>query len=347
MCICSTYISIQMQPKSDYLYLSIFASMLKRCLPYLFSIFAFTAFGQYRWDFGVNLGVSNYLGEIGGGAETRRDFVYDMKLNRTQYTFGGFARYRFSPVFAANIGINYGRIRANDFNSQNPARVARNLSFRNNILEISGRGEVTLWYDNDASGRGYYNPDFRIYGFVGAGVIKHNPRSRYYGNLEEFDGQLVELQPLQTEGVNYSLWQFVAPAGLGLYFTLNKTHRIGWELGYRFTFTDYLDDVSTTYADPSAMSFTNNDLARELSNRTTPDALLEAQRLALEQGVAEPNEGSFDVDQKRGDATNNDGYLFTQLSYSYTLRGKSSFSKSRYSFMKKRNRQRRKTRAKF
>ncbi len=344
----SSHVSSEvMSGHRGFTYLSIFVPMLKHVLPCIFVLFSFASFGQYRWDFGVNLGASNYLGEIGGIKEERRDFIYDMKINRTQYTFGGFARYRLSPTFAANLGINYGRVKGNDSNSENPARVARNLSFRNDIIEFTARAEVTLYYNNDANGRGYYNPDFRIYGFVGAGVLKHNPKTVYYGDLEEFDGELIALQPLQTEGVDYNLWQFTAPAGLGLYFTFNKVHRIGWELGYRFTLTDYLDDVSTTYAAQSAVSQTNNALAWELSNRTTPEALQLAESLALEQGVDVPNAGSFDPGEKRGDPTNNDGYLLTQFSYSYAFRGKSAFSKSRYGYMKKRGVQRRKARAKF
>jgi hypothetical protein len=302
---------------------------------------------QYRWDFGVNLGASNYLGEIGGQEGTRRDFVFDMKLNRTQYVFGGFARYRVSPTLALNGGVNYARIRGNDFNSQNPARVARNLSFRNNILEFSLRGEITLFYDNDAGGKGYYNPDFRDYAFGGVGVFHHNPRARYYGPLEEFNGELVELQPLKTEGIEYGNWQFTLPAGLGVYFTFLKRHRLGWELGYRTTFTDYLDDVSTVYPDEDGLSTDNRQLAMEMSNRTDAESLANARELAIEFGLDVPNAGSFDVGEKRGDATNNDGYLFTQFSYSYVLKGKSSFYKARYSYIKRKNRKKRKTRAKF
>lgn len=318
---------------------------LRKILFVIILISSLSANAQYQWDFGVGVGFSNYLGEIGGEEGTRRDFVFDMKLNRTQYVFGGFARYKFSPGLSVNFGINYGRVRANDYNSQNPARVARNLSFRNNILEFSGRAEFNLFYDNDVSGKGYYNPDFKIYGFVGAGVIRHNPQVVYYGELEEFNGELIDLQPLQTEGVDYSRWQFIIPAGLGLYFTYSKVHRFGWEIGYRTTFTDYLDDISTEYADGSDLS----PLGSELSNRTTPEALESAALFAAQQGVDVPNAESFGAGEKRGDATNSDGYLFTQFTYSYVLKGKSSFYKKKYNWVKrnKRKRRSRRARAKF
>ncbi len=300
------------------------------------------AFAQYRWDFGVSLGASNYLGEIGGMEQTRRDFIFDMKLNRTQYVFGGFARYKLSPQLAANFGVHYGRIRGNDFNSLNPARVARNLSFRNDILEFSLRGELTLFYDNDASGRGFYNPDFRVYGFMGVALFHHNPKARYYGENDDLRGEMIELRELQTEGVSYGNWEIGIPAGIGLFFTFNKVHRIGWEFGYRFTFTDYLDDISTVYVEHEPGT-----VAYEMANRTTPEALQRAQQLAAQQGVDVPNAESFEPGNKRGDPTNNDGYLFTQFTYSYVLPGRSSFAKRKFSYLKGKKRVRRKTRAKF
>jgi len=299
---------------------------------------------QYRWDFGVNIGASNYLGEIGGEEETRRDFVFDMKLNRTQMVFGVFGRYKITPQLAVNMGVNYGRVKGSDSNSENPARVARNLSFQNDILEISTRLELTLLYDNDVGGRGYYNPDFRLYGFLGAGVIRHNPRATYNGTDQDLIGELLDLQPLETEGVSYSLWQFSLPAGIGLYFTHKKVHRFGWEIGYRTTFTDYIDDVSTTYAYSVG---DNSSITAEMANRTTELSLENAASYADEFDLDTPNAGSYDVGQKRGDPTNNDGYLFTQFSYSYVIKGKSSFYRRRYTNRGGSKRIRRKSRAKF
>ncbi len=303
---------------------------------------------QYRWDFGVNLGASNYLGELGGQEQTRRDFVFDLKWNRTQYVIGAFTRYKVSPKLALNVGLNYGRIHGSDYNSKNPARVARNLSFTNDIYELSGRVEITLYYDNDVGGRGYYNPDFRIYGFVGAGLMHHNPKATYQGPLSEYNNNEYELQPLKTEGFSYNLWQFTIPAGIGLYFTHKKVHRFGWEIGYRILFTDHLDDVSGTYAYPDELGGDDLVLAQALSNRTTEESLAQAAIYAEEYDMDTPNAGSYAAGEQRGSATYNDGYLFTQFSYSYVLKGKSSFYKKRYSKrIKSRKRVRRKSRAKF
>lgn len=334
---------------ADYLHLSIFVAMPKlKLLAFGFLFFAVLhAEAQYRWDFGVGVGASNYLGEIGGQEETRRDFVFDMKLNRTQWVFGGFGRYKLSQGLSVNLGVNYGRIRANDYNSRNPARVSRNLSFRNDILEVAARLEITLFYDNDVSGRGYYNPDFRMYGFIGAGVMKHNPKARYWGGLDEFNGEWVDLQPLRTEGFEYNLIDFTLPAGLGMYFTHLRHHRFGFEIGYRTTFTDYLDDVSRQYVTDDRLSQEHNQLAREMANRTNAASLRRAEDYAIQYGMDVPNAGSFAPGEKRGDPTNNDGYLFAQFTYSYVIKGQSEFSRRKYGWMKKKSRVRRKSRAKF
>ena len=320
--------------------------MLKKNLPIAFCLLFIgsSLFAQYRWDFGVNVGASNYLGEVGGNEETRRDFVFDMKLNRTQMVFGVFGRYKITPQLAVNTGFNYGRVKGSDSNSQNPARVARNLSFQNDIFEISTRLELTLLYDNDVGGRGYYNPDFRLYGFLGVGVMKHNPKAIYEGTNPDLAGDLLDLQPLQTEGVSYELWQFTLPAGIGLYFTHKKVHRFGWEIGYRTTFTDYIDDISTTYIYGVG---DNSSLSAEMGNKTTDESLQRAAEFAEEFGLETPNAGSYEVGEKRGDPTNNDGYLFTQFSYSYVIKGKSSFYRRRYTNRTGTKRVRRKSRAKF
>ena len=60
---------------------------------------------QYAWDFGVHIGGSNYLGEMGGTDQPRRDFVWDMKLSQTRFTFGTFARRKVNRLISINSGL--------------------------------------------------------------------------------------------------------------------------------------------------------------------------------------------------------------------------------------------------
>ena len=91
---------------------------------------------QYKWDFGFQGGVSNYLGDIGGKEKTRRDFVSDMKLAETRWAGALFARYKFGPRLSLKGQFAYQRIQGADSLSTNPARRARNLNFRNDIFEL-------------------------------------------------------------------------------------------------------------------------------------------------------------------------------------------------------------------
>ncbi|MBL7882682.1 MAG: hypothetical protein JNL69_01330 [Bacteroidia bacterium] len=283
---------------------------------------------QYLWDFGGHLGASNYLGEMGGKSGTRRDFISDIKLSKTQITAGAFARYKFTPLISAKLGLNWVRIEGADYESSNPGRVGRNLSFQNNIIELDLQAQV-FFYEIPDLGRTYrYRNDFKMYAFAGIAGFYHNPRTHY-------QGEWVNLQPLQTEGVKYSKFGAAVPLGIGLLFTLEKRHRIGWEFNWRTTFTDYLDDVSGVYADPSSLS--------------SPQAIALANRrgeLGNKPGI--PNEANYKPGSKRGDSSHNDSYLSTSVYYSYVMRGRSSFYRAKYgSVFKRKKYKSRKIRAKF
>jgi Domain of unknown function (DUF6089) len=313
-------------------------------------LFIFVAFwcieiqAQYRWEYGISLGGSNYLGDFGGKEETRKDFVYDMKLNQTRWVVGGFGRYKLNQSFALHGGLMWGRISGADGLSLNPARVGRNLSFRNDLIELAIRPEFTLYYDNDVAGKGYYNPDFRLYVFVGAAAFFNNPQAKNNA------GEWVNLQPLKTEAVQYSKIQFAIPAGLGLSMTHLKKYRFGFEMGWRTTFTDYIDDASSTYPDLIELE---SDLAAEMSFRATEESVTRAielgQAYGTKDGQSTPSQyiQNFQSGEKRADATHNDGYLFTQLSFSKVIKGKSNYYRTKYSWIKKKKRAFKKTRAKF
>ena len=83
---------------------------------------------QFRWDFGASMGAANYLGDIGGKDGTRRDFIYDMKIQKTRWSFGGFARYKMTPFlgFKGSLGVH--RIEGDDALSTNVERNYRNLN---------------------------------------------------------------------------------------------------------------------------------------------------------------------------------------------------------------------------
>lgn len=276
-------------------------------------LFSLGLTAQYSWDVGIKLGGANYLGEMGGLENSRRDFIWDMRLNQTRFATGAFVRYTFNPMLAVNVGFMYGRIQGDDKLALNPGRVGRNQNFRNDLFELYARTELYFYRNYDVGGVYRYRWDFGAYGFTGFAFYRSNPK----GKLEGSD-EWISLAALNTEGVDYSQIGLSVPTGVGCYFTLDNKHRFGFEMGWRLTFDDYLDDVSGYYVSDEEFD-AMDPLAQAFSNR----------RPELGNDPYLPDMDNYGNGNKRGDPTHNDTYLFGTITYSMTL-GHNKFSKKKY-----------------
>jgi hypothetical protein len=309
-------------------------------------------FSQFKWDFGGSLGVSNYLGEMGGKEKPRRDFIYDMNLTQTRLSAGGFARYKLTPVFSVKNSLTYIRIQGNDALSANPERFSRNLSFRNNMFELSSVAEYYFYKSSDMSGRpglrgSRKRVDFRTYVFAGIGALYTNPQAQYKGSW-------VNLRDYKTENVAYGPITAVIPVGLGFTYTINRHYRFGFEFGFRQTFTDYLDDVSGNYV-PEVFEGEVDNVNRtayasdraNLANRNV-ELVANGSTKVPSANYGWSKEFNGDKLNKRGDNTHNDNYLTAAVSFSYVIKGKNKFYKQKYKSLSQRRKVvKRKTRAKF
>lgn len=297
------------------------------------------SYSQYNWDFGGGIGVSNHLCDIGGYDGKSRPFVLDMKLEVTSYSFNGFVRRRLMDDLFLNLGFSYGKLEGADSLSLYPERRSRNLSFRNNIMELSLRAEYPLYKVYDVGKTGRYVLDHKTYAFLGVAGFKHNPQALHK------NGTWYDLRPLMTEGQNsnYSLYQFAIPMGAGFYFTYKKMHRFGFEMGWRLTFTDYIDDVSTIYPDNSELG-EPREIAQELSNRYSEGA-----KTLTDSSQYKP--GSLRGLSEPGAKPKNDSYVFAFVTYSYVIKGKYKNQRFRptknFAGLGSMKRKKRKTRAKF
>ncbi len=209
---------------------------------------------------------STELGVLGGASLYSGDLSpqeFGVYLEDVQPAFGAFARFNLSPTFALRLGAYSGKVAADDADH---GREDRGLSFQSRITEFSLIGEANLFKLG-------YNQDRGImpYLFGGVGVFTFNPET-------EFDGDLVELQPLGTEGQGlpgnespYNLTQLAIPLGVGIKFLLNESITLGLEFGGRKLFTDYLDDVGNTPVNYFDVLEGNGELAARLSNPTLKD----------------------------------------------------------------------------
>jgi hypothetical protein len=315
---------------------NIFATMQKVLVTlFLSTVLSLSAYAQYYVDYGFSVGASNYLGEIGGGIGERRGGLADMKLNYTRWNLGGFYRYRISNRFGVKGTLNYIRLSGDDSKTLNPARRGRNLNFKNDMIEAAGHLEVYLYKVNDVGGTGRYSSDFNLYLFGGVGAFYSNPKG-------ELDGQWYSLQPLQTEGVKYSKFNFAIPAGIGFYYTINRKYRLGLEASWRTTFTDYIDDVSDKYVvhtDP---------LTAQLANKTNQELITEIHLDNPDLNNGSPQVTTYNPGKKRGDPEHNDSYATVTVNFSWAIRGRSKFYRAKNSWvLGKKKRKRRKSRAKF
>ena len=310
--------------------------MRKLLLTFIFVVATtISGYSQYYVDYGFSIGASNYLGEFGGGEGTRRDGFVDMKLNYSRWVLGGFYRYRISPKFGVKAAFNYIRLSGDDAKTDNPARRGRNLNFKNDMLELTANGELYIYKVNDVGKTGRYSSDFNLYFYGGVGVFYSNPKG------ESPSGDWVSLQPLQTEGVSYSRFNLAIPLGIGFYYTIERKYRLGMEIGWRTTFTDYIDDASSTYISHS------DPLTASLADKSSP--ALSAQ-IRDENPDAEylPYPSTYQPGKKRGDPEHNDAYATATINFSWAIRGRSKFYKAKHSWvLGKKKRRRRKSRAKF
>ena len=283
----------------------------------IFCSLAISSSAQYSMDFGVNLGGASYVGDVGGKQSEPQPWLLDMNLSQTRYSFGGFYRYNFTKNIAAKLSVNYARIAGADSLSEIVTQRARNLSFRTDIIEANITAEYYFFTMNNISRASNSRIDFGSYVFAGGGVALFYP----YAQL---DNIWYSLRPLQTEGVDnaYDEMTVIVPLGAGAHFTFNKKLRVGVEFGYRFTFTDYLDDISTRYALESDLPFVES---VALANRSAEAFQRGDEELVPIQGFFAPGQPS-----RRGNPENNDGYFLGQISISYAIVNRNSFSKARY-----------------
>jgi hypothetical protein len=144
------------------------------------------------------------------------------------------------------VAAHYAQLGYSDiYNKDNEYQQRRNLSFNSNIWELAVQGDFNFF--KFVPGDPYYG--FTPYITFGVGAFSYDPYAYY-------QGQKVFLRPLGTEGQGtaaypdrkaYGTMAICIPFGVGVKYNWNDRMNIGFEIGYRFTNTDHLDDVSETY----------------------------------------------------------------------------------------------------
>ena len=295
---------------------------------------------------GFSLNALNYYGDL---APSPSSFSTDLS-----FTKPGFAvsyTHRFGPRYSLMAQFMFATIKGSDGESADKGdlssgifRYNRNLSFRNQIKELSVVGIFDLFENQQTyMSRVKWTP----YAYIGIAVFLHNPQAiapatDLQGNALAEAGEFVDLQPLGTEGqhstlaptdVNngiqqYSLVQLASPFGLGARFRLTDVLDLSADIGFRYTFTDYLDDVSANYVDltklnsplAQALSYRTNELFNNNPPNPTPSGI---------PGVnVEAGYGSEYPTNLRGSKKDNDVYMVTSIRLSYII--KATFHQAKF-----------------
>lgn len=228
---------------------------------------------------------------------------YSGDLQESRYTLShsGLARgigisYDLTPQLSVRAEYSYGKVMGDD--KLGTKNVTRNLSFASYISE----GQIAMeYYLKDLS-------EVSASPYIFAGI------ARFHFNPSTLDtaGNRVYLKYLNTEGQGfylnrtpYKLTQTAIPFGAGYKMYISERISLGVEVGFRKLFTDYLDDVSTTYVDQNLL-FTNMGLkAVEVAYRGDE----------VKGGfLSYPADGT-----KRGGSKYKDWYYFTVLKASIDL----------------------------
>src|SRR5258706_279619 len=300
-------------------------------------------FGKEHVYSGVGFSLSglDYYGDL---APLPSRFSTDLSFTKPAIGISFF--HRFGPRYTLVGQFMYGTLKGSDAESAKKSggestnfNQVRNLSFRNRIKELS----LTAYFDLfENEGTYISRVKWTPYLFAGIAVFLHNPQAKepatfLDGTPNPNAGKWVNLQPLGTEGqqagtstllptdVNYgiktySLVQVAIPFGAGARFRLNEVFDLWFDFGFRYTFTDYLDDVSKNYVDVTrfkdplaqAMSYRSNEIKNP--GLPTSTVIINGVPVTVINGY-----GTEYPTNNRGHYKSRDIYMVTSLKITYIL----------------------------
>lgn len=272
---------------------------MKRLFVILFSIVSMASHADAQGflrnsELGLGCGLMTYIGDLNNQS----------MFGTPHFAYGFNFRYRFDDRWSLSVSAAKGAMSG----GKPDCIPMRNLDFTSPVYEATVRAEFNFVMFDVVSPSYYWTPFI----FVGLGGFYFNPMTQYTDPVEG-TVSWVELQPLGTEGQTirsveskgkYSRFQIAIPFGMGAKFRLSETIVLTAEYGYRKTWTDYLDDVSTTYVGSDLFPNTaDGRLAAELADRTSE--------------VIPGYENA--PGDKRGDDSLNDWYAYANVSLSVSM----------------------------
>jgi hypothetical protein len=217
-------------------------------LPFMSTLFVFSQ----KSEIGAFAGTSFYIGDLNPTT----------LFANPQFSGGLIYRYNFNPRWALKANIIFAKIQASD--AENNNGYERNLSFHSPITEISAQVELNFLKLYNIPSKNHFAP----YIFTGISVFSFNPQAQLNGTNYDLQHLGTEGQGLEGEPDFYSLTTVAIPFGIGIKLNIGRYISVGAEWGMRFTFTDYLDDVSKNYYDNRILAETRGNIVAALADRS-------------------------------------------------------------------------------
>lgn len=244
---------------------------------------------QRGWELGGNVGLSHYFGDLNN----------EFDLFHPGYSAGVKGRFNFNNRLSLQMGGRYVFLHGRDEWSDNKFQQARNLSFR------SHTGELFLNLEFNFFEYIHGDPEygFTPYILAGLNLIRMQPQADRVEN-----GKTVwhDLRALGTEGQaigdEYNLFNPGLMYGVGMKVDLSRLWSLNIELSGRHLFTDYLDDVSTVYADKDELMNMRGENSVYFSDRSIP---------------TDDYPSIGEVGRQRGDSSHNDMYTTLSVGVMY------------------------------
>lgn len=179
-------------------------------------------------EVGATAGLSYYIGDINPSCH----------FAQSDFGWGASVRYYQSSRWA--FRFQYSNLNLSASDAKSSFRPERGLAFTDKVNDFAVIAEFNFFEYWTGSKRNVISP----YIFAGVSVFTFNPRTQ--------EGK--PLQPIRTEGVEYSLVSWSVPFGIGVKYSLFK--RVGLSLEWRLhkAFTDYIDDIHGVYPEAEAVN---------------------------------------------------------------------------------------------
>jgi len=250
----------------------------------------------HQGEFGFSVGAAHYFGDL-------NTFT---SIKRPKLAAGAFFRKQFGDYLGVRLSANYAQLGYSDVYSPSPLERRRNLSFNTDVWEIGIAGDFNFFR---------FNPEFPEYIFtpyvtMGVSIFSYDPYT-YFNNQKYFlrdIGTEGQGSPLYPNLQKYGTTAISIPFGVGVKYSLNPKLNVFAELTYRFTNTDFLDDVSGVYA-PNAYPSLEAD-----GVTFTPFGLLQDRSYETSNGV-----NYFTAGAQRGNSKKADSFVTLQFGLSFNL----------------------------